>query len=94
MGPVSGGTNITIIGTNIGTGSTHQVSVGRKNCEITKVVLNSIECTTPPGDSGTGYGTTELLEVFVDNWSLQLAGFQYVADPTFETIHPDFTFIA
>ena len=94
MGPVSGGTNITIMGTNIGTGSTHQVSIGRKNCEITKVVLNSIECTTPPGDSVIGDGTVVLVEVFVDNWSFQLAGFQYVADPMFETIHPDFTFIA
>ena len=37
--------------------------------------------------------TKELVEVFVDNWSLQLAGFQYVVDPTFDDIDPDLIFI-
>ena len=94
MGPISGGTNITIMGLNIGTGSTHRVSIGRKDCEITGISLNSINCTTPPGDSVTGAGKKELVEVSVDNWSFQLAGFQYMADPTFESISPDFIFVA
>ena len=91
LGPKSGGTNITIVGMNIGTGSTHQVSIGQGNCEIIKVSLNSIRCTTPPGDAVTN--NQELVEVFVDNWNLQLAGFQYVVDPIFENIFPEFTFI-
>ena len=94
MGPRSGGTNITIMGTDIGTGSTHRVSVGRKDCEITEVKPGSIKCTTPSGDAVTGAGNKELVEVFVDNWSFQLAGFQYVADPTFESITPNLTLTA
>ena len=93
-GPVSGGTNVTVMGSNIGTGSTHRVSVGNRDCRITSVELNSINCTTPPGDAVTGIGTNELVEVFVDNWSLQLAGFRYVADPTFGGISPDLVFAA
>ena len=82
------------MGTNIGTGSSHRVSIGREDCEITEVSLNSIKCTTPSGDAVTVADTSlELVEVFVDNWSLQLAGFQYVVDPTFESIDPDLTFI-
>ena len=91
-GPQSGGTNITIMGMNIGTGSTHRVSIGQGNCKIIEVSLNSIRCTTPPGDAVTN--NPELVEVFVDNWNLQLAGFQYVVDPIFENIIPDLTFIA
>ena len=91
MGPRSGGTNITIMGTDIGSGSTHRVTVGGKDCEITEVKRDSIKCTTPPGDAVTG--AQELVEVFVDNWSLQLAGFRYVVDPTFDSITPNFTFI-
>ena len=81
------------MGTDIGTGSTHRVLIGRKNCIITNVTLNSINCTTPPGDSATDAGAIELVEVFVDNWSLRLAGFQYVADPIFDSIFPDFIFV-
>ena len=81
------------MGRDIGTGSTHRVLVSSRECEITEVMLNSINCTTPPGDAVTEVGTKELVEVFVDNWSFQLAGFQYVADPTFGSINPDFTFV-
>ena len=91
LGPKSGGTNITIMGMNIGTGSTHRVSIGQGNCEIIEVSLNSIRCITPPGDAVSD--DQELVEVFVDNWNLQLAGFQYVVDPIFENIVPEFTFI-
>ena len=82
------------MGRDIGTGSTHRVLVSSRECEITEVTLNSINCTTPPGDAVTGAEIKELVEVFVDNWSFQLAGFQYVADPTFERIVPDLTFVA
>ena len=80
------------MGMNIGTGSTHRVLIGERNCEIIEVSLDSIRCTTPPGDAVTD--NQELVEVFVDNWNLQLAGFQYVVDPIFEDITPDLTFIA
>ena len=82
------------MGMNIGAGSSHQVSIGSKDCKITKVSLNSIKCITPLGDAMTVADTSlELVEVFVDNWSLQLAGFQYVVDPTFDSIDLDLTFI-
>ena len=82
------------MGTNIGTGSSHRVSIGREDCEITEVSLNSLKCTTPPRDVVAVTDTSlELVKVFVDNWSFQLAGFQYVVDPTFDSIDPHFIFI-
>jgi hypothetical protein len=96
MGPRSGGTNITVMGTNIGTGSSHRVTIGGGNCTIIEVLLNSIRCTTPPGDEGTdgGSGQVSLVRVTVDNWMQELFGYTYVADPVFETISPNLTFIA
>ena len=94
VGPRSGGTNITIMGTDIGTGSTHRVLVGHKDCKINNVLLNNINCTTPPGDAVTGAESRELVEVFVDNWNFQLPGYRYVADPIFDSIIPDFIFVA
>ena len=82
------------MGTDIGIGSIHRVSVGRKDCQITEVKPDSIKCTTPSGDAVTGTGNKELVEVFVDNWSVQLPGFQYVADPMFDSITPNFVFVA
>ena len=39
-------------------------------------------------------GDMSMVTVFVDNWSFGLAGFQYVADPEFESITPSPVFIA
>ena len=82
------------MGTDISIGSTHRVLVGRKDCKIIEVKPDSIKCTTPPGDAVTGVESRELVEVFVDNWSIQLPGFQYVTDPMFDSIVPDFIFVA
>ena len=65
--------------------------IGQGNCTIIFVSLDSIRCTTPPvGDDGE----MSVVTVFVDNWSFGLAGFQYVADPEFESITPSPIFIA
>ena len=91
MGPRSGGTNITVVGGSIGTGSSHRVTIGQGNCTIIDVSLDSIRCTTPPVGDG---GEMSVVTVFVDNWMLGLAGFQYVDDPEFESITPSLVFIA
>ena len=92
-GPKSGGTNITIMGSNIGTGSRHRVLVGRRECEITNVKLDSIMCNTPKSDN-TSNGNVELVQVSVDNWDTEVAGFRYVDDPTFTSISPSTIFVA
>ena len=91
LGPRSGGTNITVMGNNIGTGSRHRVLVGGNECIVTGVKLNSINCTTSSSD--TVFIARELIQVIVDNWESELDGFSYVADPTFTSITPSNIFV-
>ena len=75
------------MGTNIGSGSRHRVLVGGKECEVTDVQQDRIVCTTSRSD--TISSNNELLQLFVDNWKQELAGFSYVDDPTFSSISPN-----
>lgn len=86
-GPQSGGTNITIQGTDIGTGSSHEAYVGDEECTITTRTRNSITCTTPRSNRVSS-GNKELVRVVVDNWEQELAGFEYREDPEFISITP------
>ena len=90
VGPKSGGTNITVMGSNIGTGSSRRVLVGGKECKVTGFEKNSINCTTSGSD--TISVARELVQVIVDNWVSELDGFSYVADPTFTSITPNIIF--
>ena len=91
MGPRSGGTNITVRGTDIGIGSSHRVLVGQRECVISEVRTDSIVCTTPRSDVTTN---DVLLQLNVDNWTSELLGFSYVDDPLFSSIVPIFMFEA
>lgn len=89
LGPKSGGTTITISGQHIGSGTSHSVSIGGVTCTVTNVGV-AISCTTVGGTVGE-----QSLSVAVDEWSVyQGTGFQYVDDPTFESVEPMISFAA
>lgn len=89
QGPVSGGTRINITGQHLGIGSTRSVFLRQQKCEVTDFDQDSIVCTTPPSDAVI---RNNLLEVRIDNWSSQISGFNYLEDPTFESISPNVSF--
>ena len=89
-GPTSGGTRITVLGTNLGIGSRHRVIISNvSECKIEEVKRNEIVCVTSSSD----VVTSALVKVEVDNWKPSgVGGFSYVTDPTFVGIEPTVAF--
>ncbi|XP_064399095.1 plexin A3-like isoform X2 [Halichondria panicea] len=89
IGPKSGGSNITITGQHLVTGTNHSVQIGNMTCDVIEVGV-AIRCTTAGGAVGE-----HSVRVMVDEWSGQRgSGFTYVDDPTFESIEPTISFAA
>ena len=64
--------------------------VGQRVCVVTEVKTDSIMCTTPSTNSTSN--EVQLVQLSVDNWTSELSGFEYVEDPTFESIMPKIIF--
>ncbi|KAL4225917.1 hypothetical protein ACF0H5_013905 [Mactra antiquata] len=96
IGPVSGGSIITIYGDNLDTGLKITASIGRQECSILRsMVTNNIAvCETNGVD--TPYETSQLFRMFFDGYEEKNMDvmFQYLPDPTIESIKPLRSFLS
>ena len=90
QGPTSGGTRINVTGVDLGIGSQHQVLIRQQSCEVQAISQNSIVCITPASSNPV---INNLIEVRIDNWSAQISGYDYLPDPTFQSITPNLSFV-
>ena len=88
-GPASGGTIITVRGGDLGIGNSRQVLIRQQSCQVINFTADSITCRTPASEAILN----NLLEVRIDDWSLQSSGYDYLPDPTFEGISPLLSFV-
>uniref|UniRef100_A0A8D3CNV9 Sema domain-containing protein n=1 Tax=Scophthalmus maximus TaxID=52904 RepID=A0A8D3CNV9_SCOMX len=85
-GPESGATKVTIVGENLGAGSTVNVYFGNQTCELYRRTMSEIVCFSAP--SVTGAGPVQVsLRVDRANVPGSLA-FEYIEDPTVQRIEP------
>ncbi|CDQ77688.1 unnamed protein product [Oncorhynchus mykiss] len=88
-GPESGGTKVTIVGENLGAGSSVNVTFGNQTCELYRRTMSEIVCFSAPSVTGA-----TLVQVSL---SVDLAmvpgtlGFEYIEDPTVQRIEPEWS---
>ncbi|XP_034446408.1 plexin-A1-like isoform X2 [Hippoglossus hippoglossus] len=89
QGPISGGTRVTIEGSNLNAGSYVSVSIGPQPCYFKKRKAREIVCVTP---AGLAAGTSSVL-VDIDDAELRNpeVKFNYTEDPTVLRIEPDWS---
>lgn len=90
-GPLSGGTNITILGTSLDVGSSLLVTVAGKSCEVFNNTSTEIQCTTSQSSSE---GEGEVV-VAIDNRRLALSQpFTVLKDPSINRVTPSRSFVS
>ncbi|XP_062872227.1 plexin-A2 [Trichomycterus rosablanca] len=88
-GPESGGTKVTIIGENLGAGSSVSVLFGNQTCEFFERSMTEIVCYSAP--SLTGVGPVQIT-VSVDHAQVRESlSFEYIDDPTVQRIEPEWS---
>uniref|UniRef100_A0A3B5M506 Plexin A2 n=1 Tax=Xiphophorus couchianus TaxID=32473 RepID=A0A3B5M506_9TELE len=88
-GPESGGTKVTIMGENLGAGSSVNVQFGNQTCEFFGRTMKEIVCYSAPSLSGVG---SVQISVSVDNAQIRESlTFEYIEDPTVLRIEPDWS---
>ncbi|KAG9269133.1 plexin-A2 [Astyanax mexicanus] len=88
-GPESGGTKVTIIGENLGAGSSVNVLFGNQTCEFFERTMTEIVCFSAP--SLTGVGPVQI-SVSVDRAQVKESlSFEYIDDPTVQRIEPEWS---
>ncbi|KAB5546494.1 hypothetical protein PHYPO_G00072730 [Pangasianodon hypophthalmus] len=88
-GPESGGTKVTIIGVNLGAGSSVSVLFGNQTCEFYERTMTEIVCYSAP--SLTGVGPVQIA-VSVDHAQVkEKLTFEYIDDPTVQRIEPEWS---
>ncbi|KAI4893025.1 hypothetical protein NFI96_034246 [Prochilodus magdalenae] len=88
-GPESGGTKVTIIGENLGAGSSVTVLFGNQTCEFFERTVTEIVCYSAP--SLTGVGSVQIT-VGVDRAQVKESlSFEYIDDPTVQRIEPEWS---
>ncbi|XP_061115071.1 plexin-A2 [Conger conger] len=88
-GPESGGTKVTIMGENLGAGSSVTVLFGNQTCEFYGRTMTEIVCYSAP--SLTGVGSVQI-SVGVDRAQVRESlVFQYIEDPTVQRIEPEWS---
>ncbi|XP_051961072.1 plexin-A2-like [Xyrauchen texanus] len=88
-GPESGGTKVTIMGVNLGAGSSVTVLFGNQTCEFYKRTMTEILCYSAP--SLTGVGPVQI-SVSVDRAQVRESlTFEYIDDPTVQRIEPEWS---
>uniref|UniRef100_A0A8C2WM70 Plexin-A2 n=1 Tax=Cyclopterus lumpus TaxID=8103 RepID=A0A8C2WM70_CYCLU len=88
-GPESGGTKVTIMGENLGAGSSVTVQFGNQTCEFFGRTMTEIVCYSAPSLSGVGQ---VLISVSVDRAQIRESlTFEYIEDPTVQRIEPDWS---
>uniref|UniRef100_A0A8C5HJ12 Plexin-A2 n=1 Tax=Gouania willdenowi TaxID=441366 RepID=A0A8C5HJ12_GOUWI len=85
-GPESGGTKVTIVGDNLGAGSTVNVYFGNQTCELYRRTMSEIVCYSAPSLTGAGHVQVRLS---VDRANVPGSlMFDYIEDPTVQRIEP------
>uniref|UniRef100_A0A4W5Q8D6 Plexin A2 n=1 Tax=Hucho hucho TaxID=62062 RepID=A0A4W5Q8D6_9TELE len=88
-GPESGGTKVTIMGDNLGAGSSVTVLFGNQTCEFYGRTMTEIVCYSAP--SLTGVGSVQI-SVSVDRAQVKESlSFNYIEDPTVQRIEPEWS---
>ncbi|XP_052449853.1 plexin-A2 [Carassius gibelio] len=88
-GPESGGTKVTIMGENLGAGSSVSVLFGNQTCEFYERTMMEIVCYSAP--SLTGVGPVQI-SVSVDRAQVRESlTFEYIDDPTVQRIEPEWS---
>uniref|UniRef100_A0A8C9U069 Plexin A2 n=1 Tax=Scleropages formosus TaxID=113540 RepID=A0A8C9U069_SCLFO len=88
-GPESGGTKVTIVGENLGAGSSVEVLFGNQTCEFYRRTATEIVCYSAPSLTGVG---TAPIRVSVDRaWAQGSLTFEYIEDPTVQRVEPDWS---
>uniref|UniRef100_A0A671N5W1 Plexin-A2 n=1 Tax=Sinocyclocheilus anshuiensis TaxID=1608454 RepID=A0A671N5W1_9TELE len=88
-GPESGGTKVTIMGENLGAGSTVSVLFGNQTCEFYERTMTEIVCYSAP--SLTSVGPVQI-SVSVDRAQVRESlTFEYIDDPTVQRIEPEWS---
>ncbi|XP_034445779.1 plexin-A2 isoform X2 [Hippoglossus hippoglossus] len=88
-GPESGGTKVTIIGENLGAGSSVNVQFGNQTCEFFGRTMSEIVCYSAPSLSGVG---PVQISVGVDHAQIRESlTFEYIEDPTVQRMEPDWS---
>ncbi|XP_067301897.1 plexin-A2 [Pseudorasbora parva] len=88
-GPESGGTKVTIMGENLGAGSSVTVLFGNQTCEFYERTMTEIVCYSAP--SLTGVGPVQI-SVSVDRAQVRDSlTFEYIDDPTVQRIEPEWS---
>ncbi|KAK6303356.1 hypothetical protein J4Q44_G00258100 [Coregonus suidteri] len=88
-GPESGGTKVTIMGENLGAGSSVTVLFGNQTCEFYGRTMTEIVCYSAP--SLTGVGSVQI-SVSVDRAQVKESlSFDYIEDPTVQRIEPEWS---
>ncbi|GLD50353.1 plexin-A2-like protein [Lates japonicus] len=88
-GPESGGTKVTIMGENLGAGSSVNVQFGNQTCEFFGRTMTEIVCYSAPSLSGVG---PVQISVSVDHAQIRESlTFEYIEDPTIQRIEPDWS---
>uniref|UniRef100_A0A8C5H4A1 Sema domain-containing protein n=1 Tax=Gouania willdenowi TaxID=441366 RepID=A0A8C5H4A1_GOUWI len=88
-GPESGGTKVTIMGENLGAGSSVNVQFGNQTCEFFGRTMTEIVCYSAPSLSGVG---PVQISVSVDRAQIhESLTFNYIEDPTVQRIEPDWS---
>ncbi|XP_077386645.1 plexin-A2-like [Festucalex cinctus] len=85
-GPESGGTKVTIVGENLGAGSSVTVYFGNQTCELYRRTMSEIVCFSAPSVTGAGPVQVGLR---VDRAKVPGSlSFEYIQDPTVQRIEP------
>ncbi|XP_051517664.1 plexin-A2-like [Myxocyprinus asiaticus] len=88
-GPESGGTKVTIMGENLGAGSSVTVFFGNQTCEFYERTMTEIVCYSAP--SLTGVGSVQI-SVSVDRAQVrERLTFEYIDDPAVQRIEPEWS---
>ncbi|XP_077466686.1 plexin-A2 [Stigmatopora argus] len=88
-GPESGGTKVTIMGENLGAGSSVHVQFGNQTCEFFSRTMTEIVCCSAPSLSGV---SVVRISVSVDRAQIRESlTFEYIDDPTVVRIEPDWS---
>ncbi|KAM6977172.1 plexin-A2 [Aplochiton taeniatus] len=88
-GPESGGTKVTIMGENLGAGSSVNVLFGNQTCEFFGRTMSEIVCYSAPSLSGV---SSVQVSVGVDRAQVKESlSFDYIDDPTVQRIEPEWS---
>ncbi|KAK6472016.1 plexin-A2 [Huso huso] len=88
-GPESGGTKVTIMGQNLGAGSSVSVFFGNQTCEFYERTMTEIVCYSAPSPTGVGLAR---IGVSVDHAQVEESlQFEYIEDPTVQRIEPEWS---